>query len=176
MATKVKWKATDDKPAYRINKNDIPTRRAHPSAAARKDVMMLVKCVYGQQTSWMFAERGPDYHTRPHQHDAEQMNYVVSGEIWFYVGGRGYKCGPGDVMRIPKDHVHWAWNRGTETAMVIESHAAPLIGNNAEARSISMPLLGPDEDPEQVQYVVNKVVDMDPKEVAAIEARDWDGN
>jgi mannose-6-phosphate isomerase-like protein (cupin superfamily) len=167
-------KAVEAKPNYRTNKADLPVRRARPSAAARDDVMLAVQLAYGNETSFMFAERGPDYHTRPHQHDAEQMNYIISGEIWFYVDGRGYRCGPGDVMRIPKNKVHWAWNRGNENAVLIETHSPPLIGNNAEARALSVPLLGPSEDKEKVPYVVNVVVPMDPKDVAAIEQRAWD--
>ncbi len=173
--TSVKEKRTTEaKPNYRTNKSQLPVRRARPSAAARDDVVLAVQLAYGNETSLMFAERGADYHTRPHQHDAEQLNYIVSGEIWFYVDGRGYRCGPGDIMRIPKNKVHWAWNRSDQTAVLIETHTPPLIGNNPEARSLSVPLLGPSEDKEQVPYVVNVVVPMDVNEVAAIEQRAWE--
>ena len=76
-------------------------------------------------TSLVFAERAPGYHTSPHKHDCEQMNYIVSGEIYFFVDGRSYRCIVSDVMRIPRNKVHWAWNRGTETAVVFESHSPP---------------------------------------------------
>lgn len=173
MAT-VKKAAIDDKPNYRTRKSALPTRRAAPSSAANAGVILASQRVYGQETSIMFAERGPGYHTRPHQHDAEQMNYILSGEIWFYVDGRGYRCKPGDLMRIPRNAVHWAFNRGNEQCVIIETHCPPLIGNNAEARTTAVPLLGPTEDKDKVNYVVNKVVPMDPKEVAAIEQRAWD--
>ena len=62
----------------------------------------------------------PGYHTRPHMHDCEQMNYIVSGEMYFFVDGRGYRCRQGDVMRIPRNKVHWAWNRGKDTAVIFE--------------------------------------------------------
>lgn len=162
------------KPNYRTRKDVLPVRRARPSSAANESVVLASQRVYGNETSIMFAERGPGYHTRPHQHAAEQMNYILSGEIWFYVDGRGYRCKPGDLMRIPKDKVHWAWNRGTEQAVIIETHCPPLIGNDAEARTTAVPLLGPDEDKEKVPYVVNRVIPMDPKEVAAIEQRAFD--
>jgi hypothetical protein len=74
-------------------------------------------------------------------------------------------------MRIPRNRVHWAYNRGTEHCVIIESHCPPLIGNDAEARKTAVPLLGPDEDPSQVHYVVNQVVPMDAKVVADIEER-----
>lgn len=160
-----------EKPNYFVSKDDIHIRRAKPSSAANEGVILSSQRVYGMENSIMFADRGPGYHTRPHQHDCEQINYIVSGEIWFFVDGHGYRCGPGDIMRIPRNHVHWAYNRGTEHAVIIESHCPPLIGNDAEARTTAHPLLGPQENKEDVNYVVNVVVPMDPKEVAEIEAR-----
>ena len=159
------------KPKYRIKKDDVHVRRARPSSAANDGVVLSSQRVYGTENSIMFAERGPGYHTRPHRHQAEQMNYIVSGEIWFFVEGNGYRCKPGDFMRVPKGRVHWAYNRGTENCVIIESHCPPLIGNDAEARKTAEPLLGPDEDVTKVNYIVNEVVPMDPKTVADIEAR-----
>jgi len=162
MATTVK------KPDYRAHKDDVPHRRAKPSAGLN-DVPLSVQIVYGTEPSIMFAERGAGYHTRPHQHDAEQMNYVTGGEIWFFVDGFGYRCGPGDIMRIPKNKVHWAYVRENgEAAKVIESHCPPLIGNHEEARKTSVALLAPDEEE---RFVVNQIVDMPPEEVAEIESR-----
>lgn len=159
------------KPDYRINKAALPMRRARPSSAANEGVVLSSQRVYGIETSIMFADRGPGYHTRPHRHDAEQMNYIVSGEIWFFVEEHGYRCSPGDIMRIPRNVVHWAYNRGTEHAVIIESHCPPLIGNTAEARTTAHPLLAPSEDVAAVRYVVNEVITMDPDKVAEIEAR-----
>ena len=164
---------TDGKPSYRMRKDDLPVRRAKPSSAARDDVVLSTQRIYGNETSIMFAERGPGYHTRPHRHDAEQINVIMSGEIWFFVEGRGWRCKAGDIMRIPRNRLHWAYNRGTEKCVIIESHCPPLIGNDEEARKTAVPLLGPDEDVAAVKYVVNQVVPMDPAEVAAIEERAW---
>lgn len=157
-----------ERPAYRARKDDVPYRRAKPSAGLN-DVPLNVQIVYGTETSIMFAERGAGYHTRPHQHDAEQINYVMAGEIWFFVDGFGYRCEPGDIMRIPRNKVHWAYvHEDGEAAKVIESHCPPLIGNHEEARQTSVPLLAPDEE---TNYVVNKIVDMPKEEVAEIESR-----
>lgn len=167
-------KPVEPKPNYRTCKDALPVRRARPSSAANESVILASQRVYGNETSVMFAERGPGYHTRPHAHAAEQMNYILSGEIWFYVEGRGYRCKPGDIMRIPKDAVHWAYNRGTEQAVIIETHCPPLIGNDADARTTAVPLLGPNEDKDKVPYVVNRVIPMDPAQVATIEQRAFD--
>lgn len=161
-----------EKPAYRINKKDIPYRRAKTSAAMT-DVVLQSQRVHGIETSIMFAERGPGYHTRPHTHDAEQINYVLSGEIWFFVEDHGYRCRPGDLMRIPRNKVHWAMVRETanEHAFVIESHSPPLPGNTEEARKTAVPLLGPGEELVEGQFAVNHVFEMDPEKVQEIEAR-----
>jgi hypothetical protein len=95
----------------------------------------------------------------------------MSGEIWFFVEGEGYLCQKGDLMRIPRGKVHWAYNCSQGTAVVLESHTPPLIGNNAEARKTAVALLGDDEKIEDVKYVVNEVVPMDPKWVADAELR-----
>src|SRR5215469_9600093 len=133
----------EDKPDYRTRRDSLPVRRAKPSSAARDDVVLATQRIYGSETSIMFAERGPGYHTRPHRHDAEQINVIVSGEIWFFVEERGWRCRAGDIMRIPRNKVHWAYNRGDAPCTIIESHCPPLIGNDEEARKTAVPLLGP---------------------------------
>ena len=157
--------------SYHARKDDLPVRTAAPSSAANKDIVMSTQRVFGKDTSIMFAERGPGYHTRPHRHECEQMNYIVSGEIWFFVEDQGYRCKQGDLMRIPRGKVHWAYNCAHGDAVVIESHTPPLIGNNAEARKTAIPLLGDDEKIADVKYVVNEVVPMDPDWVAEVERR-----
>ena len=159
------------KPNYRVQKSLLPTRRAPPSSAANEGVILSSQRCHGVETSIMFADRGPGYHTRPHQHDAEQMNYIVSGEIWFFVDGHGYRCRAGDIMRIPRNHVHWAFNRSNEHVTIIESHCPPLIGNNAEARKTAHALLGADENMADVNCVVNHVIPMDASKIAEIEAQ-----
>ena len=47
---------------------------------------------YGKTTSLMIATRQPRYHSKPHQHDAEQLNYVLEGELLVFVGDTGF-CG-----------------------------------------------------------------------------------
>src|SRR4051812_6137287 len=95
------------KPGYRVGKSNLPTRRARPSSAANEGVVLSSQRVYGTENSIMFADRGPGYHTRPHRQDAEKINYIVSGEIWFFVEEHGYRCGPGDIMRIPRNRIPW---------------------------------------------------------------------
>src|ERR1700730_15682866 len=154
------------KPNYRVNRRNVKMTERVAMAAVGKSVLRSQK-VYGVETSIMFAERASGYHTSPHMHDCEQMNYIVSGEIYFFVDGRGYRCKAGDVMRIPRNKVHWAWNRGNETAVVFESHSPPLRDRGGEAAA----LLGPDDDAAKIQQTPNILVKMDQAEIDRIEAR-----
>jgi mannose-6-phosphate isomerase-like protein (cupin superfamily) len=155
-----------DKPKYRINRRDVKMTERVAMAAVGRSVLRAQK-VHGTDTSLMFAERGPGYHTSPHMHDCEQMNYIVSGEIYFFVDGRGYRCRAGDVMRIPRNKVHWAWNRGSETAVVFESHSPPLRDRGGDA----VGLLGPDDEAAKIQHMSNILVKLDQAEIDGIEAR-----
>ena len=115
----------------------------------------------------MFAERAAGYHTSPHQHDCEQMNYIVSGEIYFFVDGRGYRCKAGDIMRIPRNKVHWAWNRGTEIAVIVDQPRATAAGPRRRRRAVA----APDDDAAKIQHTPNILVKMDQAEIDRIEAR-----
>jgi mannose-6-phosphate isomerase-like protein (cupin superfamily) len=154
---------------YIINKDNLPVRTAAPKAAAHKGIVMSTQRIHGIDNSIMFAERGAGYHTTPHMHECEQINYVVEGEIWFFVEGQGYQCKKGDLMRIPRNRIHWAFNCSDQQATVIESHSPCLIGNDAEARKLAVSLLGDDERMSDVRTTVNVVVDVDPQWVADCE-------
>lgn len=165
-----------EKPRYKISRDDIPLREIMPMAGApdsnAKGIMLRTKKVHGTDTSIMFADRDAGYHTVPHVHDCEQFNIVVAGEIWFYVEDQGYCCRAGDVMRIPRNKVHWAWNRSDEKATVIESHSPPLTGD-AHVRAKLVSLLGPDDDADAIRHTANKMAPYDPGEVAEVEERSF---
>jgi len=161
--------AMTKKPRYRINYDDIPEIHITPKDPGN-NAPFVVRMVHGSDTSIMFADRGPGYHTKPHFHDAEQMNYVVSGEIWFFVDGYGYRATKGDIMRIPRNKIHWAWNRGNEHCVLFESHTPPLIGDDNLGDKV-VALLGPDDDRVAIQGIQNIRDPYDQAEVDAIEAR-----
>jgi quercetin dioxygenase-like cupin family protein len=99
---------------------------------------MVVRKGYGNECSLMIATRRPGYHTKPHQHESEQINYVMEGEIWFFVKDKGYLCKKGDFHRIPANTVHWAFNRSDQDAVVAEAHAPGLIGGRAGADAVGL--------------------------------------
>jgi mannose-6-phosphate isomerase-like protein (cupin superfamily) len=120
---------------------------------------MVVRKGYGNECSLMIATRAPGYHTKPHQHESEQINYVMDGEIWFFVEDKGFHCKKGDFQRIPANTIHWAWNRSDQEATVAEAHAPGLIGGRAGENAVA--LFDDGEAPEVRGPGVNQFVPYD---------------
>lgn len=156
------------KPGYRINFADVPEILIPPNDPNNKAPFRARK-IAGAQASLMMADRGPGYHTKPHVHDCEQWNYIVSGEIWFFVEEDGYRCTAGDVMRIPRNLPHWAFNRSAGHCVVLEAHA-PLLIEDPNDERIRW-LLRDDEDRSGVMTKRNSFIDFDQAKIDAIEAR-----
>ena len=116
--------------ALHVKKDDVPERKGVRTGAEGQGSMISRKA-YGNECSLMIASRAPGYHTTPHVHESEQLNYVQEGEIWFFVEDQGFHCKQGDFQRIPANKVHWAWNRSDKDAVVVEAHAPGLVGEKA---------------------------------------------
>jgi quercetin dioxygenase-like cupin family protein len=84
---------------------------------------------YGENMSLLIATRQPGYHSKPHKHDAEQLNYVLDGELYVFVDDDGFLARKGDIFRIPRNAVHWSWVQGTRSCVLLETHAPPLVGD-----------------------------------------------
>jgi quercetin dioxygenase-like cupin family protein len=82
---------------------------------------MKVFQIYGTQCGMMVATRASGYHSSPHKHVAEQLNYVMDGEIWIFVEREGFLLKKGDFLRIPSMAVHWAWIRSPESCTMVEA-------------------------------------------------------
>ena len=95
---------------------------------------MSTKMVYGNDCNMMIAVRAPGYHSNPHTHDAEQINYVLDGEVWVFMENDAFLMKKGDFSRIPRNAIHWAWVRGDKPCTLVEVHAPacdPLVRKNA---------------------------------------------
>jgi len=95
---------------------------------------MSTKMVYGNDCNMMVATRAPGYHSNPHKHDCEQINYVLSGEVWVFLEDDAFLMKEGDFSRIPRNALHWAWNRSDKDCVLIEVHAPacdPAVRKNA---------------------------------------------
>jgi quercetin dioxygenase-like cupin family protein len=131
--------------ALHVKSKDVPERKAMRAGSEGEGSMVSHKG-YGNECSLMIATRAPGYHTRPHVHESEQINYVLDGEIWFFVEETGFQCKKGDFQRVPANKVHWAWNRSDKEATVAEAHAPGLVGERAGQGAV--PLFDEGEEPE----------------------------
>jgi len=84
---------------------------------------------YGRDVSLMIATRQAGYHSKPHLHDSEQLNYVLEGELNVFVENSGFLAKKGDVFRIPRNAIHWSWVQGSGPCVLLEAHSPPLIGD-----------------------------------------------
>lgn len=123
--------------ALHVKDQEIP-RRQRVQKGETGEGSMVVKKAYGNECSLMIAVRAPGYHTKPHAHESEQINYVLEGEIWFFVEDRGFHCRQGDFQRIPAHKTHWAWNRSNQNATVAEAHAPALIGGRSAEGAVGL--------------------------------------
>jgi quercetin dioxygenase-like cupin family protein len=123
--------------ALHAKDQDIP-RRKRVQTGAHGEGSMVVRKSYGNEASMMIAVRAPGYHTKPHVHESEQINFIMDGEIWFFVDDQGYHCKKGDFQRIPANRVHWAWNNSNADAVVAETHAPALIGGRSSEGAIGL--------------------------------------
>ncbi len=121
--------------------------------------------VSGRHVNLMVAHRPPGYHSRPHAHDAEQLNYVAEGEVWFFVQDRGYHLRQGDFFRVPRGAVHWMWNRTDRPLVLIEAHA-PSMADDPLFASFGVRLFDERETASIEGKAVNRMVEgFDPRPV-----------
>ena len=79
----------------------------------------------GNECAVYAIRRAAGYHTKPHAHDYEQISYIVEGEMWTFVGTDAYHLRAGDFHRVPRNAIHWSWNRSDETCVTIEAASPP---------------------------------------------------
>ena len=132
---------------YRRNIDDVPAFKVAPPSQ-EKPSAIDVKMVYGTDTGMMLAKREKGYHSRPHHHDSEQWNYIIEGEIWFFIDTEGFRCRKGDIVRIPRNAVHWTWVRNVSGCTMLESHTPSLTGDPA-LRPGAVAMVAPGETPDQ---------------------------
>jgi len=80
------------------------------------------QAVYGDSSSLMIATRPAGYHSLPHTHDCEQLNWLQSGELWVFVEDRAFHMRAGDFLRIPAGQIHWSWNKFDGPCTLVEVH------------------------------------------------------
>lgn len=97
---------------------------------------MSTKVVHGDESSIVIARRESGYHSRPHYHESEQLNYVIEGEMWVFVEEEGFIARAGDFFRVPANAVHWAYNRSSEPVTSFQVHSPPLEPSREAAHGL----------------------------------------
>jgi len=120
---------------------------------------MSTKTVYGNDCNLMVAVRPGGYHSQPHVHDAEQLNYVTDGEIWVFVDDQAFLARTGDFYRVPRNAVHWGWNRSDRPCTIVECHA-PAV--DPEKRKNAVGLYAEGEQPDLRTAVTTTRTNDDP--------------
>lgn len=112
----------------------LPLSEIQPISVTRSGVSgtgtVSFQTAYGTETSIMVATFSEGYHSGAHYHDSEQLNYVLEGELLFFINDEGFLCRKGDLIRVPNNALHWVWIR-SETCTLLETQTPPLTGNPA---------------------------------------------
>lgn len=157
--------------------DDRPSRLCVPLARIPETVLVPAKYLsggsigaqiaYGADMSLLVATRQPGYHSKPHVHDAEQLNYVLEGELFVFVDDDGFLATKGDIFRIPRNAVHWSRVGGSGPCVLLEAHTPPLIGDPGVVDT-AVALIVRDLDPAPTMVRSEWPADVD---CSAVEAR-----
>jgi quercetin dioxygenase-like cupin family protein len=145
-----------------VRKEDIKRREMRTLSK----VPLITEVVYGTNASLIVGYRPPGYHSKPHKHDCEQLNYVLSGELWLFIEEESYKLKAGDYLRVPPNKVHWSWNKGTETSVLVEVHSPGL---QDDWKDIAVPLFYEGEITQKTALPHNIMVDVNQNFIDRVE-------
>lgn len=62
----------------------------------------------------------PGHKPSPHKHPHEQIVYIIAGQIRFHVGDSESLLGPGSLLVIPPDTMHWGEVVGEEPVLNLD--------------------------------------------------------
>lgn len=100
----------------------------------------------GKKARAVIAERQPGYHSKPHRHSAEQLNYVMEGEMLLFIEDDGFVVRTGDFVQVPAGAVRWSWVRGDKRCVLLEIQMDPT--NEPRATGSERFLVAPAESPD----------------------------
>ena len=62
----------------------------------------------------------PKHEPKPHAHSYEQIVYILAGRIRFHIGEKSVVLGPGGLVQIPPDVMHWGEVVGDEPVLNLD--------------------------------------------------------
>ncbi|MBX3540588.1 MAG: cupin domain-containing protein [Chelatococcus sp.] len=142
----------------RINVDDVPEISATSPGRDGQVHGVSVRMVYGTETGVMIGAREEGYHSKPHHHDCEQFNFILEGELWFFIGKEGFRCKKGDFVRVPRNEVHWVWVRAKGGCTMLETHTPSLTGD-AQIKGKATSMIGEAENAQMVPGAENIYID-----------------
>jgi quercetin dioxygenase-like cupin family protein len=63
--------------------------------------------------------------TEPHQHPFDQIVLTVTGRMMLEIEGEIFECGPGSLVRVPRDAKHTGWALGDEPILNVDIFSPP---------------------------------------------------
>jgi quercetin dioxygenase-like cupin family protein len=93
------------------------------------------KCVHGLEHNMTIATRKGGYHSVPHIHDAEQIHFLVKGQIKIYTPDDGFDCREGDFNIVARNVPHWAIVPTEDENILLQVHS-PVLGSAANRKAL----------------------------------------
>ena len=152
-----------------VNAADLSGLNANPEDRVRAKGHDM-KRVYGTEAAFAISLRKSGYHSYPHIHDFEQLNYIQEGEMWFFILDKPYLVKKGDFLRIPRNAIHWSWVKTAEPCLCYEVFCPPPA-RRADRANDAVGLFDEGEDPTPTQrsggtyYIDLKFHGLDLKEI-----------
>jgi len=113
------WKLDD------VYVNDLKDNNIHDEDRKDRRKGHDMRLVYGQDSALAISLRHSGYHSSPHIHDYEQINFIQEGEMWFFIHDRPYHVKKGDFLRIPRNAIHWSCVKTKEPCLCYEVFCPP---------------------------------------------------
>lgn len=101
--------------------NEVPTSEVRPGVRG--------KTIKGQKASISYFEMEPGTESPLHEHDNEQINYVVEGELEFSSGDTCVTLNAGQVVVFPPHEPHQVRNRSASVARNLGVLSPPRHGD-----------------------------------------------